>query len=112
MLEALAVGRSVVSTAVSGSEVVAAAGAGAVVPIEDPAALATALVTRLRDRTATDDEGRRGADHIARHHRLEDVVTDVSAVIARAYAYGRPALTSSSGAARRTRPAVAVPSPR
>jgi glycosyltransferase involved in cell wall biosynthesis len=71
LLEAMACGRSVVATdatgmrqALEGQE----GTAGAVVPIEDPAALARALTDRLRDPGAAAAEGALGRQHVMRHH--------------------------------------------
>ncbi len=89
MMEGLAMGRSVVTTRVFGSEVVAAAGAGAVVPVEDPDALAAALADRLGDPARAAAEGGRGAEHVGRHHRFDDVVTALSGVIAHVHAHER-----------------------
>jgi glycosyltransferase involved in cell wall biosynthesis len=72
LLEAMARGRAVVTTAVAGSDVVAAPDngppAGAVVPIEDPAALARALVLRLSDRSRADREGTAGRQRVEQAH--------------------------------------------
>jgi glycosyltransferase involved in cell wall biosynthesis len=100
MLEAMAVGRSVVTTAVAGSEVVARAGAGAVVPRGDAEALARALVERLADAEAADHEGRRGAAHVRAHHRFDVAVDRFAAVTARAHAFGRVQLRTSSAMRR------------
>jgi glycosyltransferase involved in cell wall biosynthesis len=59
VLEALACGRSVVATDAVGMRE-AVGDAGAVVPREDAAALAAALVTRLRDPVLAAEEGARG----------------------------------------------------
>jgi glycosyltransferase involved in cell wall biosynthesis len=101
MLEAMAVGRSVVTTAVAGSEVVAEARAGAVVPSEDPDAMARALVERLRNKRTVDEEGRRGAAHVGTHHRFDTAVDRLAAVTARAHAFGR-AQPRTSRTMRRT----------
>lgn len=65
MLEAMAVGRSIVSTDVPGAREAIEPGAGAVVPQEDPQALAAALAARLLDQAAADREGRVGRDRAA-----------------------------------------------
>ena len=88
MLEAMAVGRSVVTTAVSGSEVVTAAGAGAVVPVEDSGRLAEALIARMDGAIDAVAEGRRGAAHVHRHHGMDQAMDRFAAVIARAHAFG------------------------
>lgn len=89
MLEAMASGRSVVTSAVAGSEVVARAGAGAVVPVEDPRGLAAALLPRLDGTVDTSVEGRRGTDFASRYHHFETQMTRLAAVITRAHAFGR-----------------------
>lgn len=58
MLEAMACGRSVVATAHHGATEALDANPGAVVPMEDPAALAQAILTRLRDVSLAEAEGR------------------------------------------------------
>jgi glycosyltransferase involved in cell wall biosynthesis len=58
MLEAMARGRSVVTTAVSGAAEAVCDGAGAVVPIEDPRTLADAIASRLGDPELAATEGR------------------------------------------------------
>ncbi|TMM36433.1 MAG: glycosyltransferase family 4 protein [Actinobacteria bacterium] len=65
-LEALATGRPVVASAVPGLVEVVAPGTGALVPPQDPAALADALTQRLRDRTGTATEGAAAARHAHR----------------------------------------------
>jgi glycosyltransferase involved in cell wall biosynthesis len=57
MLEAMARGRSIVSTDVGGAREAIGTDAGTVVPAEDPSALADALVARLLDSELTDREG-------------------------------------------------------
>ncbi len=50
------------------------ADAGAVVPPEDPAALAAALGARLADPAAADLEGQRGRAHVVAAHDLRQTV--------------------------------------
>jgi glycosyltransferase involved in cell wall biosynthesis len=88
MLEALATGRAVVSADVAGSEVVSRSGGGAVVPVEDPAALGRALVDRLSGDVDADEEGRAGAAYVQEHHGLEVCQQQAAAVILRAHAFG------------------------
>jgi len=57
MLEAMARGRCIVATDVSGASE-CLDGAGAVVPVENPRALADAIAERLRDRALREAEGR------------------------------------------------------
>lgn len=84
MLEAMASGRSLVVTAVSGSEVVAEAGAGAVVPVDDGTALAQALVQRLTGRVDIEAEGRRGSEYVSRLHDFDTEMTRLAQIIAAA----------------------------
>jgi glycosyltransferase involved in cell wall biosynthesis len=60
MLEAMARGRSIVSTEVSGAREALGSEAGKVVPIEDPDGLASALIDRLLDPELAAREGRAG----------------------------------------------------
>jgi glycosyltransferase involved in cell wall biosynthesis len=69
-LEAGASGRSVVISDVAGAREAVLPGTGAVVPPEDPAALADAVGTRLRDRAATDREGAAARRHVVEDHGL------------------------------------------
>lgn len=62
-LEALATGRCVVASAVPGLGEVVTPAVGAQVPPEDPAALADALVLRLRNRARTTAEGAAAVCH-------------------------------------------------
>jgi glycosyltransferase involved in cell wall biosynthesis len=71
MLEGMAVGRSVVSTAV-GDASEALAGVGGVVPVDDADALADALAARLEDPALAEREGRAAR---ARVESLYDVAT-------------------------------------
>lgn len=57
MLEAMATSRSIVSTRVAGAEEALGGGVGAIVDIEDPVALAHALVLRLQDPDLARREG-------------------------------------------------------
>ncbi|GAB3321558.1 glycosyltransferase [Geodermatophilus aquaeductus] len=68
-MEAMALGRSVVSTDVAGARD-GLAGAGAVVPREDAAALASALTTRLEDPGLAESEGRAGRVAVESAHDL------------------------------------------
>ena len=69
-LEAMARGRSVVATDVGGTRQALPPDAGALVPPDDPHALAAAILARLRDPAAADVEGRRGRAHVTRRHPL------------------------------------------
>ena len=58
MLEAMATGRSLVATAVAGATEALADGAGCIVPVEDPDALAGGISQRLGDEELAGAEGR------------------------------------------------------
>lgn len=79
MVEAMAMGRSVVTTAVHGSEDLAGAGVGAVVPVEDPAALAAALAERLAAPALAEDEGRAARHFAERHYDQRRQLDDLAA---------------------------------
>jgi len=72
-LEALASGRSVVMTDVSGALETVALGAGAIVPQEDPDAIAEALISRLVNTDAADAEGLAGQAYIREHYDVRVV---------------------------------------
>lgn len=82
MLEAMARGRSVVTTDVSGAREAVGDAAGAVVPVEDAAALATAIVVRLRDRTLAQREAQEGRKRIEEIFNLESVVRSLTSLYA------------------------------
>lgn len=90
MLESLAAARSVVITAVAGSEVVAKAEAGAVVPIGNSAALADALAQRLSGAVNIAGEGARGAAHVQRSHDRTGCLLRLAAYVSRAHVFGVP----------------------
>ncbi|MGY1662356.1 glycosyltransferase [Geodermatophilus sp. SYSU D00705] len=69
-LEAGSSGRSVVMTDVAGAREAVSPGTGAVVPAEDPAALAEAVQVRLRDRAAADRQGAAARRHVVEHFSL------------------------------------------
>jgi glycosyltransferase involved in cell wall biosynthesis len=86
MLEAMACGRSVVMTDVDGVRE-AMDVSGAVVPVEDPDALASALAERLLDpaKTAAEgNEGRRRAETFHDFRKTAEAVADVYADVLRA----------------------------
>ncbi|GAA1792229.1 hypothetical protein GCM10009735_25110 [Actinomadura chokoriensis] len=60
-LEALAMGRPIVGTDIPGIAEIVAPGTGALVPVEDPAALAAEIAARLERPDAAGREGRAGA---------------------------------------------------
>lgn len=69
LLEAMALARPVVSTAV-GDAAVQLEGAGAVVPVADPRALAEALAVRLEDTALAEREGHAGRARVVAEHDL------------------------------------------
>lgn len=80
MLEAMATGRPVVASDVAGAREALASEAGAVVPAEDPAALASALVARLADPDLAEREGRVGRERAERAHSLDATVARIEVV--------------------------------
>lgn len=70
-LEAGAGARSVVITDVAGARETVPDGCGAVVPREDPGALAEALIRRLGDPGRAEREGDAARAHVTTHHGLE-----------------------------------------
>ncbi|HEX9375677.1 MAG TPA: glycosyltransferase family 4 protein [Actinomycetota bacterium] len=70
VLEAMARGRSVVAADADGVREALPVEAGAIVPMEDPAALATAVSTRLDDPAGARAEGETGRRHVEAHHDL------------------------------------------
>lgn len=88
MLEAMAASRSVVITAVAGSEVVAKAEAGAVVPVGNDRELAAAVARRLIGGRDNDIEGRRGAAQVAKFNDRVGCYLRLSAYISRAHVFG------------------------
>jgi glycosyltransferase involved in cell wall biosynthesis len=86
MLEAMATGRSIVATDVPGARE-AVDGTGAIVPPEDPEALAAAIAARLLDPRRREAEGRAAADRARQNHDLREIlerVAELSAEVARA----------------------------
>jgi glycosyltransferase involved in cell wall biosynthesis len=93
MLEAMAVARSVVATDVSGAREALGAGAGAIVPVDDPEALASALVARLQAPERATAEGRAGRERVQAFHDVRQVADHVAALYGRILAErraGRP----------------------
>jgi len=74
MLEAMARGRSIVATDVPGAREAMGDSAGAIVPVEDPPALAAAIAERLLDPAKAAAEGRAAAEGARREHDLRDTV--------------------------------------
>lgn len=89
MLEGMAVGRPVVMTRVGGAEVVEECGCGRVVPLERVDRLADAVAARLEQVERSAQEGRAAADYVRRHHTEEGSFRLLTAVVLRAYAFGR-----------------------
>lgn len=87
-LEAGAMARSVVVSDVAGAREAVADGAGAVVPPEDPDALAAALATRLLDPAAADREGLAARRNVVDSHGLEATGERMLAVYAELLARG------------------------
>jgi glycosyltransferase involved in cell wall biosynthesis len=79
MLEAMATGRSIVITDVSGARE-ALNGAGAIVPTEDAPALAEAIAERLLDRTRRDAEGAAAAKRAREAYDLRQTVSSIAAL--------------------------------
>jgi glycosyltransferase involved in cell wall biosynthesis len=73
VLEAMAVGRSVVAFDVPGMRETVDDDAGATVPTGDLASLAGALAGRLRDPARADAEGRAGRGRVEREHDLRSI---------------------------------------
>jgi len=67
-LEAMASGRSVVASRVTGIAESVPEGAGAIVPVGPSRDLVDALLRRLADRELADSEGRTGRAHVETHH--------------------------------------------
>ena len=78
ILEAMAVGRSVVATDVGGAREVLLPRAGAVVPAEDAEALASAVVERLLDPNPTVAEGRIGRQRVEDMYDVRRQTADVA----------------------------------
>jgi glycosyltransferase involved in cell wall biosynthesis len=86
MLEAMARGRSIVATDVPGAREAMGNDAGAIVPVEDAAALSGELALRLSDRERTRAEGHAGRKRAERYHDLRamtDAVAELSSSTAR-----------------------------
>jgi glycosyltransferase involved in cell wall biosynthesis len=78
MLEALARGRSVVASDVSGAREAIADDAGSVVPIGDVHALASAIAERLGDPELTEGEGRAGRRRAEESHDLKKTTQQIA----------------------------------
>ena len=85
LLEALAVGRSVVGSDIPGIADALPKQAGALVAMEDVAALADAISHRLRNPEVARSEGRAGADYAAAEadvHRTFDAIAEITVSLA------------------------------
>jgi glycosyltransferase involved in cell wall biosynthesis len=83
MLEAMAAGLPAVGTPVGGVPgLVRASGGGLLVPVNDPAALAQALLTVLTDRALADRLGAQGRDYVQSHNGLDVVERQLAALYA------------------------------
>ena len=80
MLEAMARGRSIVATDVPGALEALADDAGAVVPPEDPAALAEAIAVRLLDAERAAAEGRRARQRAEQAYDLSTTTARIAEV--------------------------------
>lgn len=78
-LEAMARGRSVVASDVTGMRESLPEQAGALIPPGDKSALAAALAARLSGEVDADGEGRLGRRHVERHHDLRRVLAQMTA---------------------------------
>jgi len=94
MLEAMARGRSIVATDVPGA-LEALDDAGAVVPPEDPAALADAIAVRLLDPARAAAEGRRARQRAERAHDLATTTARIAEVYDELLGTGSPASSST-----------------
>lgn len=79
-LEAMAAGRSVVSSDVGGAREAIPETAGAVVRLGDERALVHAVAERLLDQSLAAREGQAGREHVGRFHRWERVPQQMAAV--------------------------------
>ena len=82
-LEAMACARSVVATDVNGIAESVPADAGAVVALDDSAALVAALVHRLRDPALAEQEGWNGRAHVETHHDVATSTRELARVYLR-----------------------------
>ncbi len=78
-LEAMARGRSIVASDVTGMRESLPDSAGALVPAEDPATLAHAVAARLGGEIDPDAEGRAGRAHVERAHDLRRSTAQITA---------------------------------
>ncbi len=83
LLEAMAIGRSVVATDVGGARECLSQGGGAVVPREDVPALAGAVIARLLDPSRAAREGARARATVEHDHDLRRSTDEIAALYAR-----------------------------
>lgn len=88
-LEAMAAGRSVVASRITGMVDTLPSGAGALVDPGDTDHLARALVTRLVDPALAAAEGARGRAHVEAHHDAFTSARAVAGILLRQYARSR-----------------------
>ncbi|MGC1210855.1 MAG: glycosyltransferase [Micromonospora sp.] len=94
-LEAMARGRSVVASDVTGMREAVPPGAGALTPPGDVPALAAAVTLRLRHPGLAEAEGRVGHAHVARHHTVERAVLTIDRLYRRLLGLPDPGLPVS-----------------
>ena len=80
LLEAMACGRSIVATDVPGASEALGDVTGPLVPPEDPAALAAAIVTRLQDPSRAASEGRAARERVEQSFPLAVTRAGVAAL--------------------------------
>jgi glycosyltransferase involved in cell wall biosynthesis len=82
-LEAMACARSVVATDVNGVVDSVPPDAGAIVTLDDPAAMVEALVARLEDPVLAEEEGWSGRSHVETHHDVATSARELARVYLR-----------------------------
>jgi glycosyltransferase involved in cell wall biosynthesis len=82
-LEAMASARSVVATDVNGAVDSVPRDSGAIVPLDDAAALVDAVVRRLRDPQLAEEEGWRGRSHVETEHDITSSARELARVYLR-----------------------------
>jgi glycosyltransferase involved in cell wall biosynthesis len=82
-LEAMACARSVVATDVNGVVDSVPPDAGAIVVLDDPAAMVEALVARLEDPLLAEEEGWSGRSHVETHHDVATSARELARVYLR-----------------------------
>lgn len=112
-IEAMAAGRSVVATRITGMVDTVPAGAGALVEPGDTDHLARALVARLLDPALAAGEGARGRAHVESHHDAFTSARAVARILVRQYARTRGDADAlvALGPLDVVRPAIDAPAP-